>query len=95
MAVARTFTKFPRHGTSVLDLLALTRTGWERVTGVVGDTVTLTNQPSQPVRVYLNGRLLDPDSTPAEYVLEDRTVTLARAIVATDVVMIDHFYRTQ
>lgn len=91
MPVTRTFTGYrPVAVSPDRQTRALTHFAVERLTGVTTDTVDLTNQPVAPVRVELNGRVLD---LPSECVIVDRTLTFLRALVATDVLTVLHHYR--
>lgn len=91
MPVTRTFTGYrPVAVSSDRQTRALTHFGVERLTGIETDTVTLTNQPVPPIRVELNGRVLD---LPAECVVVNKTLTFGRALVATDVLTVLHHFR--
>lgn len=94
MPVTRTFTGYrPVAVSPDRQTRALTHFAVERLTGIDTDTVDLTNQPVAPIRVELNGRVLDIDSDPAECVVVDKTLTFLRALVATDVLTVLHHYR--
>ncbi len=96
MTIARAFRKYQPVAVSPDRLTqALTQHGIERITGVAGDSITLTNIPVEPMSVFLNGARLDPDSTPPEYTVSDRTIAFGTPLVETDVVTVDHLYRRQ
>jgi hypothetical protein len=96
MAITRAIHIFPptTRGAPALILGQLSRYQRERVTGVESDTFTLFNEPVEPWQLEMNGRTLDRDSTPPEYVVTDKTVTLSRAAVATDVFLFSSHFRT-
>lgn len=63
----------------------------ETFRGQTTAAVTLTNEPSPPVVVRLNGTTLDPTA----YTLVARTITLPRALVSGDELSVEHQFRPQ
>lgn len=96
MAITRTIHIFPpttRRDPGLI-LGQLSRYQRERVTGVTTDSFTLFNEPVEPWVLEMNGRVLDRDSTPAEYEVEGKTVSLVRAAVAGDIFVFSSHFRT-
>lgn len=96
MAIERTMHIFPPTTRFAPQLILgqLSRFQRERITGVTTDSFTLFNEPVEPWQLEMNGRVLDRDSSPAEYVVLGKTVTLVRAAVATDVFLFSSHFRT-
>lgn len=96
MAIERNIHIFPptTRLSPALIVGQLSRYQRERVTGVVDDTFTLFNEPVEPWVLEMNGRTLDRDSVPPEYVVNGKTVTLERSAVAGDVFVFSSNFRT-
>lgn len=73
------------------NILALSRQIRDRITGVVGVTVTLSQPPvSGSELVFLNGALVDPSS----YTISGVTLTLGGAAIVTDVLVVRYLFRS-
>lgn len=96
MAITRVMHRYLPAARSLpsLQLSQLTRFSRERIAGVTTTTFTLFNEPVEPWTLELNGRTLDRDSSPAEYSVSGKTVTLSRAAVAADVLVFSAHFRS-